>query len=571
MKKEHQDFWEWLFTDMRPLGAGMFGFSAYGMFEHEPLVAPIVISSVIAGAEIGGCFGTVKIGDDYVDRWYANNGSFKNFIGLKNQSIRWTPFSKISYFLPSKKRDDNFYVDNFRFEDEQIKYKLNFLNKILANRAEKQDRHMSWDMLKKGSLILGSMGQGKTEFLNNIIVQWIDTNRKMVIHDTKGEFTSWYYRKGKDYIINHLDRRGVYWDFFEDNEKGLPYPLISEFFQSYFIAVAGDKGDKFWQEMAGKRFKEVFEELKLQNDVPSHEKMEILAKELLAYLSYAKASGNKTEQSIASTLEASLDIFLKFAYMAKNERRKILLTEFFKSEDSRIFLHTIAVGEKDNAPFITAFLTVMMRYQLTYFDKAPKEQWILYVLDEYLTFFEKMSEDIRRSVHTKARSYGMLLLPALQYLPSDEKLKEVLTGSIENMWIFAGTNSDTNDEIKKMTGKVQINDVSKKKDDKYDETLYTQKEHYLLSDNILKEMEPGEHISFFPKKSVIYFGYTEQVEVKPISKDYIEEKKEENSFIQFKRELAEKAEKEIKKEIEEMKQDISETFKQERQQKLFGN
>jgi len=114
-----------------------------------------------------------------------------------------------------------------------------------------------------------------------------------------------------------------------------------------------------------------------------------------------------------------------------------LFTNFFeKDTDSRIFLHTIEEISRENIPFVAAFLSLLFKMQLSQ-TSVTKEQYILYSLDEYLTFFSLLSPDLKKSLHTKARSTGGLLLPAIQYLPQIEEDRKNLLSSVENMFLFA--------------------------------------------------------------------------------------------------------------------------------------
>jgi len=239
----------------------------------------------------------------------GDNGSYPNYKRILPNSIRWTKASIVKQRLSKKK--DNFYVNNFRYTDQRLKNHLSLLPSSLAKQLENKDLQFDWDMLKKGSLIVGSMGQGKTVFMLNIMEQFALSNRRMIIHDTKGEFTEYFYRQDKDYIVNHLEQRAIYWDFFEDNANGLPVSLILDFFHAYFLAVAGDRGDQFWSTMAALRFEDIFNKIKVDHAIPPKEKMEVFIKTILSYFKIVKQGQDRTEQSIATTLESSFDIFIK--------------------------------------------------------------------------------------------------------------------------------------------------------------------------------------------------------------------------------------------------------------------
>ena len=475
----------------------------------------------------------------------SDNGSYTNYKRTLPNSIKWTKANNV--FSKFSSKNDSFYVNNFRFTDRRIKNNFSFLGSILSKKIESKDLNFKWESLKKGSLIVGSMGQGKTVFMLNIMHQFAQTKRRMVIHDTKGEFTEYFYRPEKDFIVNHLEVRGVYWDFFEDNDNGLPVSLVLDFFHSYFLAVAGDKGDKFWSTMAALRFEEIFSEIKTSQTIPSDAKMEVFIVAVLKYFDAVKKGNDKTEQSIATTLQSSFDIFVKMLYMKKNASKDgykgFSFINFFKSQnddgtpnDSRIFLHTIEEVSRENIPFVVAFLSLLFKIQLSQ-TSVTKEQYILYPLDEYLTFFSLLDSDLKKSLHTKARSTGGLLLPAIQYLPQEEEDRKNLLSSVENMFLFAITDTDTQKNISEFFGRTKItrlqhNGEKKKPDSRIEEIE-------LIDDNIIKMLKVGNHISYMPKDAgILYVGYTRYPNTPKVAKGYIRQGHSvENGFIVFKQNL----------------------------------
>jgi len=471
----------------------------------------------------------------------GDNGSLPNYRRILPNSIRWTKASTVKQRL-SKRKKQSFYVNNFQFTDKRLKNHLSMLPSFFAKRSEKKDLQLSWEALKKGSLIVGSMGQGKTVFMLNIMEQFAKTHRRMVIHDTKGEFTEYFYRKESDYIVNHLEQRGIYWDFFEDNANGLPVSLILDFFHAYFLAVAGDKGDKFWSTMAALRFEDIFNSVKVDETVPSKEKMEVFIKAIMMYFKIVKEGQDRTEQSIATTLESSFDIFVKMLYMKKNhhflEYKPFLFTDFFeKDKESRIFLHTIEEVSRENIPFIAAFLSLLFKIQLSQ-TNVTEEDYILYSLDEYLTFFSLLDSDIKKSLHTKARSTGALLLPAIQYLPKEEEDKKNLLSSVENMFLFAITDIDTQRDLQAFFGKTKITRIQKSNVPKGKPDI-TEMEIELIDDNTIKMLEIGNHITYMPKdKGTLYVGYTRYPQVPKIQEGYLrQERHTEDDYILFKQGL----------------------------------
>ena len=476
-----------------------------------------------AGFVGGDMMDEKKIGDKIVYRNLKKNGSFLNFY-KNNSKLAWTPAQDVvSYF-----KNGDFYVNNFKFSREVLNKTNAVSNLLFKKKIEKTDLKMDWDDLKKGTLIVGSMGQGKTQFLLNIIKQF---PFKIVLHDTKGELTSYFYNPKKDYIINFLDRRGCYINFFKENEKGLNYSLIQDFFNAYFVAAAGEKGDKFWQEMAAIRFKEKFEELKIDTSLTAAQKQKELIKELIKYVKVEAEKKGKTEQSIATNLEVNLEIFVRMAWMEEEGFKEFSFIDFFNSKDSKVFLNTVEKAAELNIPFITSILTVLFKMQLSR-EKVEKNEYILYVLDEYLTFFNLLKKDLKKSLHTKARSSGALLLPAVQYLPREEEDRLNLLSSIEQLFLFAITDTTTIEQLQKFVGKRIIANVNKK------ESSESESEHYFLNDNKIKTLKVGEHITYLPKRNILYMGKTRLPSVREKTKGFDEiSYREENDFIKFKKNL----------------------------------
>ena len=511
------------------LGAGLSYMSAIPAF--IPLGA-------LLGWQLASFWSEKEIdGEKIIDGTPGENGSYPNYLRALPNSIRWTKANSVRQRLSKKK--ESFYINNFRFTDRRIKNHFSFFPSIFARQIEKKDLLFDWEKLKKGSLIVGSMGQGKTVFMLNIMQQFAQTNRRMVIHDTKGEFTEYFYREDKDYIVNHLEQRGIYWDFFQDNDNGLPVSLILDFFHAYFLAVAGDKGDKFWSTMAALRFEEIFNMVKTNTDIASQDKMGIFIKAIMQYFKTVKKGQDRTEQSIATTLESSFDIFVKMLYMREHATqggyRAFLFTDFFEKDvDSRIFLHTIEEVSRENIPFVVAFLSLLFKIQLSQ-TSVTKEQYILYSLDEYLTFFSLLDSDIKKSLHTKARSTGGLLLPAIQYLPQEEEDRKNLLSSVENMFLFAITDTDTQKNLQEFFGKTKITRLQKGSNPKEKPDL-REEEIELIDDNVIKILETGHHIAYMPKdKATLYVGYTRYPSVRQTQEGYIRQSRDtENDFIHFK-------------------------------------
>ena len=501
-------------------------------------VAPAAIPfAAFVGYQLGGFIDEKKIKDKIFYGNYQQNGSYLNYY-FANNNIKFTKLEFVKDLM-QKENEDNFYLNNFRF-DSKVKRHFNLLNRYLANKAEAKEIRLNWSDLKRGNLIVGKMGTGKSEFLKNIIVQWLETGRKIVVHDTKGEFTSFFYDEETDFILNMSDKRGFYWDFFEDIAKGMkPGDVLNIFFKAYFKATNGESNDKFWETASYIRFQEIFNEVVFDETIKTENKYEVFLIKLTKYFKDTLANNNKTEQSIAITLQTACNIFYESYALKKLGRKKFSIMDFFFTENkSKVFLQTISKTQKEITPFISAFLELLFRYQLTYFESAKKEQFILYVLDEYLSFFNLMDEKTRTEVHTKARSAGALLLPAVQYLPSDDKVAQDLTASLINIVAF---NMTDNKMIKYLEDMTKTTIETRSKVEK--ETDFSRQEVNIVNNEIIQELGVGKHIFITEKngKKIIYQGYTKQAHTNTIAKTFDEDVKLDETVYREKKRLEELA------------------------------
>ncbi len=509
------------------------------LLHNQKIEFSIVAATFLIGWQLGGSFSKKYIKDRVIYENYKNNGSYPNFKNTDFSNVRFTPYDKVAEHFNAELND--FYLNNFRFSNI-IKRNLNFVNRYLANKAEKRDLFYSWEALKGGkNLIIGSSGAGKSVFLTNILYQWLLTQRRAVIYDIKGEFTSYFYNQDTDYILNFDDERGFYWDFFEDIENGLKANLVIQFFDALFKALVTKTNDEFWQNSAAKKFKEILKNVLYDETIATEEKMNKFVEKIFEYLEEVKSGNNRLKQSIAATLEININLFAKNAMLSK-KRKKFLITDFFQKQNTKLFLHNFQVNANELTPFLTAFLTILLKYQLTFFEKCDEKDYTLYLIDEYLTFYTLFDKRFREDVHNLARSKGILLLPAIQYLPQ-QKEAGALFANIENLFIFKLDEIETIKKVQELVGKVQIKTAERTKKKLLDESLrqINTNETYLIDANMLKTLKKGEHFTYILSQAILYKAYVQYTSFKEINKTYLEDKTLDEEFYHYIKERKENA------------------------------
>ena len=520
-------------------GASAFAGFEFANLHNEKVMFLIVIILFFVGWQIGGFFKTTYAKDKKIEGFFGWNGSYPNFKNFEITNIRFTSFQRVKNFFDKKyKKNKNFYLNNFRFSNI-IKSRLNLVNKFLANRAEKKDLYYSWEALKGGkNLVIGSSGAGKSVFLTNILYQWILTNRRAVIYDIKGEFTSYFYDEKTDYIVNFDDERGTYWDFFEDIENDLEASLITEFFEILFTAAVGESKDNFWQTAAADRFKEIFKKVLYDKNMKTEDKMDVFIAKLYEYLEKVENGSDRTEQSIAATLKININLFAKNALLKKLGHKKFLITDFFKEQNAKLFLHKTQTNTREAVPFLTGFLAVLLKYQLAHFEKAGKEDYILYLIDEYLSFYKNFKKDLRDEMRDQGRSFGLIVLPALQFF-NEEETKDLLA-NVENLFVFKLDEIETIKKINETIGKNTIKNTAKKSKVSREFNEYSSQDVYLIDNNILKTLKKGEHITYIMSYAILYKAYAKYFKIKEISQTFKRDRKIDELLFKYTKKIKEK-------------------------------
>lgn len=431
--------------------------------------------------------------------------------GNPSQLIRgytWTPYSKL---LSEFKTNQGVFIDNFRFFKEFV-YEAK-MNSFFKKRAEKTTINFTPRQLTQGMLIIGKMGGGKTMFYNSILNQRF--YNRAVLHDVKQDFIQTFYNKRRDIILNPYDERSWLWDVMSEDEG-----IIQTFFLEYMNSVMGEKKD-FFSASANKRFNEVALEVRTSyKNATSSQKWILFIKALKEMFAEIESGKQKSQKDVKATMEQILEPLEIMAYQMQNPKQKrFTIKEFFeKRNGTKLFLSNVAEYEKALKPLFSAFLACLSQIHVSMPD--TKEDFTLYALDEYLTFMENLGDESRKRLHTLIRSKGGILIPAVQYIPTDnKKLQEELTSSAF-AWVFFSTiNPQTIDILKHTIGDTEY--YFKEQNQSFSEgratTSYQTKETKtnLLTNHVLNGLgRDFSHITFIPQLQVLYKGYTPALELR---------------------------------------------------------
>jgi hypothetical protein len=436
-------------------------------------------------------------------------GSLANPKDIK-RGYRWTnAFDLLKKF---KKSDKNrVFMDYFRF-DEEYKREAR-LSSFFAKKAENTPLYFDPLKMTQGVLLVGKMGSGKTELYMSILKQKF--YNRAIIHQVKaGDFSSVFLRK-RDILFSPYDDRGYLWDIMEENEG-----IIKTFFENYANSIMGDKKD-FFSATANRLYNELAQKIrtKHQNET-SAKKWMYFIKAIKDLFNEMDSGSQNSKKDVKGTMEAIIEPLEIMAWKMQNPKQKrFLIKDFFAMKNqTKLILDNIPEYEKSLTPLFTAFMACVSQVHTSMPD--TKTDFTLYALDEYLSMASIMDEASKKRLHTLIRSKGGILMPAVQYIPKDDKKMQQLLTSSAYAWIyFSVIDDETIDLFKKTVGEVEYSYEEKNRNGKGDKNYSTKdKKDFLIYNELINGLgEKFEHLVYLPNHKYLYKGYTPQVQLKQIA------------------------------------------------------
>lgn len=473
---------------------------------------------LIAGLIVLHHFFKVKVGHGFVYCKYpfAHNNSFGSLANPKEvkRGYMWTPVSKLkNLFKPSSK--NTVYIDDFRV-DEDYAHKSS-MSSFFKKKAQNTKLYFDPLKLTQGILLVGKMGAGKTFFYFSLLRQLFYA--RAVIHQVKaGDFAETLLRK-RDMLFSPYDQRGYIWDVLSED-----IGIIKVFFDNISAAEQGAKKD-FFVAAAQKIYNELAIQIKTKyKDETPAIRWKMFIKIVKDTFNEMDGGTQKSKQDVKSTMEIVFQSLEQQAWQMQNpDQKSFMIKDFFaKKNQTRLILDNIPEHEKSLTPLFTAFIACMSQVHTSMPD--TKTDFTLYALDEYLSFANIMDEPSKKRLHTLIRSKGGILIPAVHYIPKDDKkLQQLLTSSAYAWIYFSVIEEETINLLKQSIGETEYvyteENESRDSKNKKSKSYSTKNEKiHLVNNHLLNGLgDKFEHLVYLPNHQALYIGYTPQAELPTIA------------------------------------------------------
>ncbi|MFZ2890083.1 type IV secretion system DNA-binding domain-containing protein [Sulfuricurvum sp.] len=398
--------------------------------------------------------------------------------------------------------------------------------------------YLTPDDMTKAILVLGSIGSGKTVFLERFLQA--DWYHNAIVNDEKGDFTSKLYsEENGDIIISLYDERGCVWDIFYDMSKSVA--LATSFISNFATQMIGkSSNDPFFLNAAIKKITDITI-ISYRTGKTTSERFSVFQKKIDEYEKEISENNNGTARSVFELMKLVLTIFQQNQYLIDSGVKPFSIPDFFENDrrGRKIFFLKNGGSDQNENAFFVGILGAIVQYQMSLQDGKDlpdeKKKYTLYLLDEYLSM--DMEQRTKEQLHRMVRSKLGCVVFGAQYLDKDKvKDLQLMDSSRFALVLFRMDETETIDHVIKAGRKTEYIDKTKNSSTSLSEQSgqsagttpmgglsafgmqMSRSKTFGESENISKdEFLRGEyiqslddfyHISFFPSKKLIYLGYS---------------------------------------------------------------
>ncbi len=307
------------------------------------------------------------------------------------------------------------------------------------------------------TLIVGTTGCGKTNAMNELLLQIRAQNGKAVIVDTTGSFVDNFYDPQKDIILNPLDQRSQPWNLWLECEEDYLFDTVAE------SVVPQTSYDPFWSNAARTVLTVAAKKLNQEKEYSMQKLLQLTLysdlKNVHAYFKNTAASSmmdpdsEKTALSIRATLSSAIKAF---EYLDKNQGQSFSIRHWIQDPGSKGFLFLAATPEQRSTlvPLLTAWLSLASKALMG--KRSPDKVW--FFVDELASL--NRLPDLSKAL-AEVRKYNGCFVLGIQTLSQLDEIygqdvSRIICGLTGTKVIFRTPDSYTAKRMSEFLGEQEV-------------------------------------------------------------------------------------------------------------------
>lgn len=311
-------------------------------------------------------------------------------------------------------------------------------------------------------LISGTTGSGKTNAMNELLIQIRKRGDKVLIVDTTCGFVERFYEEGRDTLLNPLDKRSETWNLWEECHQNY---LFDDFAESVIPQTASDP---FWSQAARIVLTSAAKSLNARREYKIKKLINVALsdplEEVYPYFegtlaaSMMHPSADKTALSIRSTLAASIRSF----EFLKDDPNPFSIRRWIQDDTQKGWLFLSCTPEQRSSlrPLISGWLSLATKALTGRKEDISHKIWVF--IDELPSL--NQIPDLPKAL-AEVRKYGGCFVLGVQNVSQmDDLYGHNITRSICGLTgtklIFRSPDSDTCKRMSQFLGEQEIIETS---------------------------------------------------------------------------------------------------------------
>ncbi len=235
-------------------------------------------------------------------------------------------------------------------------------------------------------LLTGSSGTGKTTAMYELMKQIRRRGDRVVCFSPSGDFISWFFRPGKDKILNVFDARTPSWDLWGECDQPYHYAMIAA-----SLVPVPQQGEKIWAEAAQSLIAVLLRELHLRGSPTIDDLLRIVTRlpmsDIYEILKHTEVAANldPSNERMGASIRSTATIALRSLAYLDNRRTPFTFKDWVngKEDGSWLFLNARADQIDASRPVLSTWIEVFVSRMLSLPESRTRRVWL--IVDELPT------------------------------------------------------------------------------------------------------------------------------------------------------------------------------------------
>jgi type IV conjugative transfer system coupling protein TraD len=312
-------------------------------------------------------------------------------------------------------------------------------------------------------LIHGTIGSGKSVLIRQLLDQIRARGDRAIIYDKGCDFTRYYYREGKDVILNPLDDRTASWHLWDECRDFADYDSMA----AALMPMPTGNSDPFWINAARTIFAASARQMEKQPDRSINKLLKtLLTADLQTMGTFLKGTEAETLVSekiekTAISIKSVLTTCLKSFRYVKDDQNAFSIRDWVMDDEvgNWLFVSSLADRHETLKPLITVWLDIAVNAIMSAKPSQDRRIWV--ILDELPTL-----NRLPYLINTLAesRKFGGCLVAGVQSIAQLREIygfngAESISGLCNSKFFFRSPSFDTAQWVSKELGHAEIEEV----------------------------------------------------------------------------------------------------------------